>query len=133
MDKKFFTLAEAQALIPMVKQEINLLQELRENYQLKYYERKIKLAKDPNQQDEIFQLECQLEFLEMEAQLHVQNIQSRGIQLKDIDNGLIDFPALNGEEEVLLCWKMGEDKIRYYHGLHDGFIGRQMIKPGQFD
>ncbi len=132
-EKKYFTLTEAQALLPMVNTEIDHLQVLREDYQLKYYERKIIMAKNSIDTERVFQLECALEFLEMEAQLHVNNIQSKGIQLKDIDHGLIDFPALNGDEEVLLCWKKGEESIRYYHGLHDGFVGRQLIKPGQFD
>ncbi|WP_134701775.1 DUF2203 domain-containing protein [Ammoniphilus sp. YIM 78166] len=131
--KKFFTLAEAHALLPMVIKEIDQLQVLREDYQLKYYERRIIMAKNAIDAERVFKLECELEFLEMEAQLHVNNIESKGIQLKDIDHGLIDFPALNGDEEVLLCWKKGEESIRYFHGLQDGFVGRQLIKPGQFD
>jgi hypothetical protein len=57
----------------------------------------------------------------------IDRIQSLGAQVKDLDAGLIDFPALRGGEEVLLCWHLGEDEIRYWHGLEDGFAGRRPL------
>jgi len=50
-----------------------------------------------------------------------------GVQVKDPDEGLVDFPALRRGETVLLCWKLGEDEIRYWHGLEDGFAGRRPL------
>lgn len=50
-----------------------------------------------------------------------------GIQVKSIEPGLLDFPALLGNKEVLLCWKEGEEKITHYHDLSGGFAGRQPI------
>jgi hypothetical protein len=47
--------------------------------------------------------------------------------VKDIDEGLIDFPALSGGETVLLCWRLGEDEIRYWHSVEDGFAGRREL------
>ncbi|MEC0270711.1 DUF2203 domain-containing protein [Paenibacillus anseongense] len=44
-----------------------------------------------------------------------------------METGLVDFPSTIGGQEVLLCWKQGEDKIRYYHGKEDGFAGRRPI------
>jgi hypothetical protein len=60
------------------------------------------------------------------AQL-VDEIHSAGALVKDIDTGLLDFPSLRDGEEVLLCWRVGEDEIRYWHGLEDGFAGRQPL------
>ncbi len=57
----------------------------------------------------------------------IDEIVDRGAQVKDIDEGLIDFPALSGGETVLLCWKLGEDEIRYWHTLEDGFAGRREL------
>ena len=57
----------------------------------------------------------------------VDEIAAHGAQVKDPDEGLIDFPALRGGETVLLCWKLGEDEIRYWHTLADGFAGRQEL------
>ncbi|HEX7525016.1 MAG TPA: DUF2203 domain-containing protein [Gaiellaceae bacterium] len=57
----------------------------------------------------------------------IDEIVDQGAQVKDIDEGLIDFPALSGGETVLLCWKLGEDEIRYWHTLEDGFAGRREL------
>jgi hypothetical protein len=57
----------------------------------------------------------------------IDEIVDHGAQVKDIDEGLIDFPALSGGETVLLCWKLGEDEIRYWHTLEDGFAGRREL------
>ena len=57
----------------------------------------------------------------------IDEIGNRGVQVKDIDEGLIDFPALRGGETVLLCWKLGEDEIRYWHRVEDGFAGRREL------
>jgi hypothetical protein len=57
----------------------------------------------------------------------VARIQELGVLVKDLDRGLIDFPALRGEEEVLLCWQVGEDEVNYWHGLEDGFAGRRPL------
>lgn len=60
------------------------------------------------------------------AQL-VEEIRARGAQVKDVDEGLIDFPALRDGETVLLCWQLGEDEIRYWHRVEDGFAGRREL------
>jgi hypothetical protein len=57
----------------------------------------------------------------------IDEIVAHGAQVKDIDEGLIDFPALSGGETVLLCWKLGEDEIRYWHTVEDGFAGRREL------
>jgi hypothetical protein len=57
----------------------------------------------------------------------VDEINDHGAQVKDLDEGLIDFPAVRRGETVLLCWKLGEDEIRYWHTLADGFAGRQEL------
>ena len=57
----------------------------------------------------------------------VEGIHELGGQVKDLDQALVDFPALRGDEEVLLCWRLGEDEIRYWHGLEEGFAGRREL------
>jgi hypothetical protein len=57
----------------------------------------------------------------------VNEIHGLGAEVKDADEGLIDFPALRGEEEVLLCWKLGEDEIEYWHSVEGGFAGRRPL------
>jgi hypothetical protein len=57
----------------------------------------------------------------------VVRIQDLGVLVKDLDRGLVDFPALRGGEEVLLCWHVGEDEIAYWHGLEEGYAGRKPL------
>jgi hypothetical protein len=56
-----------------------------------------------------------------------ERIDEVGAQVKSLEEGLLDFPALRGDEEVLLCWKLGEDEIRYWHGADEGFAGRKPL------
>jgi hypothetical protein len=60
----------------------------------------------------------------------VDDIVELGVEVKDLDEGLVDFPALRGGETVLLCWQLGEDEIAYWHSPEDGFAGR---RPLPFD
>lgn len=57
----------------------------------------------------------------------VEQIQAAGVLVKDLERGLLDFPALREGEEILLCWQVGEDEIRYWHGLDEGFAGRKPL------
>jgi hypothetical protein len=57
----------------------------------------------------------------------VDEIASHGAEVKDLDSGLIDFPALRRGETVLLCWQLGEDEIAWWHSVEDGFAGRRPL------
>ena len=57
----------------------------------------------------------------------VAEIDATGVQVKDLDIGLLDFPCLVGEEVILLCWKLGEKGITHWHGMEEGFAGRKPI------
>lgn len=54
-------------------------------------------------------------------------LQELGVELKDLDQGLVDFPSYREGQLVYLCWKRGEDRIRFWHGLESGFAGRQPL------
>ena len=57
----------------------------------------------------------------------VEEIHELGCQIKDLDVGLLDFPTFYRGNEVLLCWKLGEEDITFWHGLEEGFRGRKPI------
>ena len=59
----------------------------------------------------------------------VNAIHSRGAIVKDIDEGLVDFPAVREGSEILLCWRLGEDEVAHWHGLEEGFAGRKQLDP----
>jgi hypothetical protein len=56
-----------------------------------------------------------------------ERINAAGAEIKSLEEGLLDFPAKRGDEDVLLCWKLGEDEIRYWHGVDEGFAGRKPL------
>jgi hypothetical protein len=60
----------------------------------------------------------------------VERLERLGVLVKDLERGLVDFPALHDGEEVLLCWEVGEQDVAFWHGLDEGFAGR---KPLPFD
>ncbi len=57
----------------------------------------------------------------------VHEIDAIGVQIKDLDIGLLDFPCLVNGETILLCWKLGENRITHWHGTDEGFSGRKLI------
>ena len=60
---------------------------------------------------------------------NLEKILSTGCVIKDLDVGLLDFPAIIDNQEVYLCWKLGEERIRYYHLQDEGYAGRKPLDP----
>ncbi len=61
----------------------------------------------------------------------VERLEELGVVVKDVDAGLVDFPALREGEDVLLCWRVGEPSVAYWHSLDEGFAGRKPIDWGE--
>jgi hypothetical protein len=59
----------------------------------------------------------------------VAELEALGVQVKDLDEGLVDFPARHPSrgDTVFLCWRLGEDEVAYWHGLEEGFAGRKPL------
>lgn len=139
MDKKYFTLEEANLLLPILSKELVALQATKRQFDDKYMElQELKagwaqassLNKTSNKDkdnDPFFTQECELEFIQIEAKSLIQSIHHKGVELKDIETGLVDFPAKLDDKEVLFCWRLGESEIAYYHGFEDGFAGRKPL------
>lgn len=64
-----------------------------------------------------------------EAQDTLAEIDAIGVQVKDLDQGLLDFPSVLDGKSILLCWKLGEKEIAYWHSPEDGFAGRKPLDP----
>jgi hypothetical protein len=65
--------------------------------------------------------------LARELQELVEQLTLLGVQVKDAETGLLDFPAVRHGERVLLCWKVGEPAVEWWHGTDDGFAGRREV------
>lgn len=70
-------------------------------------------------------LQEQLETMLERLQDYIHELDEIGVELKDYETGLIDFPGRHQGRDVYLCWKMGEERVEYWHELHTGFAGRQ--------
>ncbi len=132
MEQKRFTLEEANAMLPALQKDLKQLQALTkemEERNRKMNQTKAKLKQSPIHLDigidPFFEEEGQLEFMRMEIELLISNFSRKGVLLKMIAPGLLDFPAVVDGEEVLICWKEGEARVSHYHGWHDGFAGRK--------
>ena len=134
MEKKWFTPEEANALLPQIQEELTALQTIKRKFEEGYMrlrrmrEQAASAGFRSEMPDPFFELECELEFMQIEARTLIRSIHMKGAQLKDLDLGLVDFPSVLNGKEVLLCWKQGEPKIAYYHGLYDGYGGRKPLK-----
>lgn len=138
--KRYFSIEEANQLLPQIQDQLVKLFEIKQtfnhlNAQLQQLKNEAELEEVEDEVDDpFFNMEAKIDFLQIEAQTHIDNIHNQGVQLKDLDVGLIDFPAIHDGEDILLCWKLGEDlHIRYYHGVVEGFIGRKPIEDIQND
>jgi hypothetical protein len=63
----------------------------------------------------------------LEVRKLLATLQEAGLVVRDIDRGLIDFPAIRDGEEVYLCWELGEDAVDHWHDLESGYRGRRHL------
>lgn len=91
-------------------------------------ERVIAVKKDADSKTDDDAVGRTMERLEKE----IQKLEDLGCVLKDMNTGLIDFPAVRLGTRVWLCWKMGEDAVMFWHGLHEGFTGRKPVDEKEF-
>lgn len=69
----------------------------------------------------------QLEALATELKQGILVVEQRGAVMKDLDLGLLDFPAVRDGQPVYLCWRLGEEEIGFFHGVDEGFSGRRPL------
>ena len=130
-----FTPDEAGALLPQIQSLIEQLQGLRQSLAKTEQELetlRIKLSAGNGYPiDELRTQEHKLaeHQLDLAQAFHsaAEQLESLGCLLKDLDRGLVDFYSLRDGEIVFLCWKLGEEGIRYWHGVEDGFDGRRPL------
>jgi hypothetical protein len=130
MKDRRFTREEANLLLPILRTELIAIQETKRKFEekLRLLSELKEFSPQGGQADPFFEHEVELEFLQIEARSQLRSFQLKGVQLKDIDMGLVDFPAVINGQEVLLCWKLGEEEVSHYHGWHDGYAGRKPIE-----
>jgi len=130
--KKFFTVAEANSTLPLVRVIVRditaLARELRERHErlnrLKPGDRfRLSDAHD----EELRQVQAELERGQEKMADCIRELAQLGVELKDPLSGLIDFPSLMNGRPVYLCWRLGEAEVAHWHELEAGFAGRQKL------
>jgi hypothetical protein len=122
--KKHYTRDEARALLPQVRQWLERLSELRSK--LQEQDERVANLMAPG-----VDLGGPLVNRWVRTLAEIKEIlfefYRREIQVKDLDRGLVDFPAYIGDREVFLCWEMGEEDIEFWHDLDTGYAGREHL------
>lgn len=119
-----YTLEEARELLPRVREWLDQLSQLR--VRLKEQDQRLEsLQKGGND------LGGDLVDRWLETLADIKDVfrefQSREIQIKDVQRGLIDFPSLRQGQEIFLCWEKDEDDIEFWHDLDSGYAGRERV------
>ena len=136
MKTKLFSLEEANTLIPRVRRYLRELRACRDQVEQLEKEKAVEelswLQPDgtvsPKAKDQLERLTGEQEQEETSFEKLLREMTLIGAQLKDLDEGLVDFFTPRGEELVYLCWKEGEDRIRFWHDLESGFTGRRPVE-----
>ncbi|HEU5461818.1 MAG TPA: DUF2203 domain-containing protein [Nitrososphaeraceae archaeon] len=63
----------------------------------------------------------------------IQELEDMGVMIKSVDEGLLDFPSIRYDEEIWLCWKFGENQVKFWHRKEEGFMGRKPIPQEGFE
>ena len=124
---KIFSVEEANALIPTVRRILETIQRL--HSRLISFQADARYAAEGAEQGGGGMTDGPLYVtVLMEMAEHSAELESLGIQLKDYERGLIDFPSLRDGRVVLLCWQLGEgDELEWWHDVDAGFAGRQPL------
>ena len=120
--KKYFALDEAERALPYVRRVADDIADR--------YERAVSVRQRIEQtdmEDPLEELRDEYEKLMDQLNGLIDELGLVGVELKDFERGLIDFPSLHEGREVYLCWQRGEDTIQAWHEVDTGFAGRQEI------
>ena len=130
---RYFTLAQAQAVIPTVEERLRRAVALKGDLaeaatELQNESERIRLSGGALvDRRKLLEAISRRDTSTAHLREVLTAIQEFGCQVKDLDMGLLDFPTLLRGEEVCLCWKLGEPEIRFWHGAQEGYRGRKPI------
>jgi hypothetical protein len=133
MAQRTFTLQEAQVLLPVLKSLLKQAidgKKLIETIESEFQELAQKIFLSGGLLVEIGRMaarRAERDKTEQRIKDVLAEIDATGVQVKDLDIGLLDFPCVVDGKIILLCWKVGEDRITHWHGLEEGYAGRKPI------
>jgi hypothetical protein len=134
--KKFFTVAEANKRLPLVRVIVDDIVRLFTGvHDRRQRLERIRQSKPSHREGDVYseeldQIEEELEKDESRLRGFISELEDLGVEMKDPLVGLIDFPTKIDGREACLCWKLGEEEIGFWHELQAGFQGRQSLLEG---
>lgn len=132
---KRFSPDEANAMLPRLTRELTRIRELIKTAREKNREKALCQAVGYRDDGTLIMLadyqaaQAALEEAVQEADMLIEAIHQDGMLIKDLERGLVDFPAVIHGQDVLLCWEMGESSVTHYHDYSSGYAGRKPIPP----
>jgi hypothetical protein len=129
--KKYFTPAKAQAMLPLVRSIVKDISDLAHSLRNRH-ERLDRLQQGGVGKGLITESQLEEEQAAWDRESDrlkecVSELTGLGVEIKDPYSGLVDFPCLRNDHEVYLCWKLGEDRLGWWHEIDAGFAGRQPL------
>ncbi|MEO8228897.1 MAG: DUF2203 domain-containing protein [Chloroflexota bacterium] len=115
LDRANERIADLDGMLTLLRTQRDELRELKKTFE------------ETESADDQRRLRLRMQGLVDQMQASVARIDGWGITLRDIDTGMIDFPALVSGRQVWLCWQLGEGPISWWHELEDGFAGRRPL------
>jgi hypothetical protein len=123
---RYFTLSEAEGLIPRLEALMGEIQAVKRRIEKRLEEGR---AGSPLGTADQAILQGKVDFLVAQLNVRLDEVVQLGCQPKDLEVGLVDFPARLDGREINLCWRLGERRINFWHGLDEGFSGRKPLDP----
>jgi len=133
---RFFTLQQAEELLPRVASAIQEVISLKSGYERaeeewqNFSQRLAIMGGVRVDRARVLEQKKHREQAAAALEQAIEKVHEFGCLVKDLDIGLIDFPSMFQGQEVYLCWKLGEAGIKFWHGVDEGFRGRKPIDAG---
>jgi hypothetical protein len=124
LHRRHFTLEQANALLPTVGAILHSLRNARRELAARGFDSELALRSEatggawPGHERAAAAVALTLGF---------ERLEDQDVVVRDLERGLVDFPALAGGREIYLCWELGEPEITHWHGLESGFAGRRPL------
>ena len=126
-----FTVEQANRTLPLVRKIVEDVVKQHRHWREAILELDLvaSTARPEDSRERVEQLERQAQSLARELDGYQRELEALGIQLKDRRLGLVDFPSDMGGRNVLLCWRLGEPDVQFWHDVDSGYAGRQPLFP----
>lgn len=122
---RYFTVQEANALLPRVGQWVAMLREAHD--QILALRPALAGVLEKSVSDSGSAPASQMYGLFVRFEQLLRAINALGVEVKDPSSGLCDFPALHHGRDIYLCWRLGEPQVEWWHEMHNGFAGRRHV------